>query len=220
MFEHAYQHAHEGFAIDLLLWGWIWEYRHKMARFPEGQKLWYPNGHLLGPGDRLVQRNLARTIHNIQHDETLEWFYRGAFARRYVAAVQADGGRLTLDDMAAHHGVVVSQEATIVGRCRGYEIHSPTSHLIALALRAIEHGDLRHTGRPTENPESLYRQMRLIEEVFHYGLDTTSSSFAEIMSSHENVGLDAKLIATDQVQQTWQRVISEPSGPHDDLGPV
>ena len=139
LFEHALAHARDGFVIDPQLWGWIWEYRYKMARFAAGQRLWYPQGHLLNVGDRLVQPELARTITRLQADDGLEWFHCGDFAQRYVAAAREDGGRITLEDMAAHRDTALVVEAAPVGRYRGYEIHAPGSTLVALALQALGH---------------------------------------------------------------------------------
>jgi gamma-glutamyltranspeptidase/glutathione hydrolase len=197
LFEHALAHAREGFTIDPQLWGWVFEYRLKAARFPEGQRLWYPNGHLLNVGDVLVQPDLARTIAMIQSDEDLDTFYRGEFAERYVATARADGGRITLEDMARQRDSGIAVEAEPIGRYRGYDIHAPGANLIALALGAVEHGDLRALGPAAENPETLYLQMRLVEEIWHEGLAPKGMGSADL----------------------WSRVAGRPSNPYDAWNP-
>jgi len=216
LFEHALQHAKEGFIIDPHLWGWVCEYRYKMARFPEGQKLWYPEGYLLNPGDRLVQTDLAHTIEQIQADESLEWFYKGEFAEHYVARAQADGGRITLSDMAKHCGNGTVMEAAPLGGYRGYEIHSPGASSILLALQVAEYGDLKSAGCPVDNPETLYRQMRLIEEIWHEGLKEKQLDVAEL---YTKFSYEDNLDTTKKTQELWQRVVTQPTRPYDPLHP-
>jgi len=216
LFEHAHHHAIDGFLIDQPLWGWVFEYRYQMARFPEGQRLWYPDGHLLGVGDRLVQPDLARTIEKIQGDESLEWFYEGGFAERYVARVREDGGRLTMDDMAAHRGAEYRQQAEPIGSYRGHEIHSPMGYTVGLALQAVEHGDLRSLGRPTGNPETLYLLMRLVEEIWHFGLELHTSTLEDLFQARDD---DNVLTSPETAAELWRRASTEPSRPYDPLHP-
>lgn len=213
LFEHAFAHARDGFAIDPHLWGWVWEYRLKLGRFSAGQKIWYPKGHLLGVGDTLVQADLARTIAMIQADETLEVFYLGEFAKRYVATAQADGGRITLDDMARQHDAAFVVDAPALGQYRGYDIHAPGATLLALALGAVEHGDLRKLGPARENPETLYRQMRLIEEIWHEGQPKEG---AEVKWPFGTIDTH---VTQERLSNLWSRVVDLPSRPFAPLSP-
>ena len=215
-FDAACKYADEGFAIDDTLWGWVFEYHHKLARFREGQAIWYPEGHLLNPGDELKQTALAESIHRIQDDPDLEWFYRGDFAQKYVARVQADGGRLTLDDMARGPDTGMAAEVASIGRYRGYDIHSPGAFIVALAMAAVEHGDLRSYGPPVENPETLYLQMRLIEEIWHEGLSVRPEDTAHVFAS---TGTVDEALVERKAEDLWRRVVNEPSRPFDALNP-
>lgn len=213
LFEHALSHAREGFVIDPHLWGWVFEYRLKMGRFPAGQRLWYPQGHLLNVGDTLVQPDLARTIGMIQADESLEWFYCGEFAERYVATARADGGRITTEDMARHREAALAIEAEPIGRYRGHDIHAPGATLIGQALGAVEFGDLRALGAAGGNPETLYRQMRLIEEIWHAGLAEGAIGAAGPFRAA------GRPVTGEQIAELWRRVVDRPSHPFDPLHP-
>jgi len=72
------------------------------------------------PGDRLVQRDLATTLRAISAGGT-QAFYRGAIAEGVVAASQAHGGLLTLEDFAAY---TVTESAPLACPYRGYTILS------------------------------------------------------------------------------------------------
>ncbi|MDB5705913.1 MAG: ggt 1 [Sphingomonas bacterium] len=74
----------------------------KLARTPEGRRFAMPDGtHLPATGDRFVQGDLAATLKAVAaHGASA--LYRGAWARHFVAAVNAAGGRATMADMAAY----------------------------------------------------------------------------------------------------------------------
>jgi hypothetical protein len=42
------QAVEDGFIVDHLLWGWVYEYRKWLGRYPEALEIRYPDGHLLG----------------------------------------------------------------------------------------------------------------------------------------------------------------------------
>lgn len=213
LFEHAVAHARDGFVIYPKLWGWMYQYRYWMARFPEGQRIWYPDGQLLNVGERLVQADLAHTLEQVQADPELRWFHEGDFAERYVAAAQAQGGRITMDDMAQHRGQALVQDAAPLGTYRGHDIHAPGATVIALALQAAEHGNLRDLGAPLDNPETLYRQMRLVEETWHEGLRRGTADKVQIDAEN------TRAPTSEQVASLWRRVTDDPSRPYDPITP-
>ena len=70
------------------------------------------------PGERLVQKDLARTLHTIG-EKGENPFYRGAIAHRIVETVQAGGGILTLEDL---HAYKVHERAPLQGSYRGWKL--------------------------------------------------------------------------------------------------
>ena len=109
---------------------------------------WSPDGAPAVPatGSRLRQPDLARTLRLLGKDP--EAFYRGTLAARIVRAVRADGGALTLADLAAYR---VRERAPVEGSYRGRRVVSmplPSSGgAIAIALlQALEHEDPKAGG--------------------------------------------------------------------------
>ncbi len=93
--------------------------RARLARWPSTTKIFFhPDGRLLGPGDSLVQHELADTLTAIARDGPRA-FYEGATAERLVAAVRAAGGLITRDDLA-HYAPI--ERAPARGEYRGYDI--------------------------------------------------------------------------------------------------
>ena len=92
------------------------------------------------PGDRLVRRELARTLRLLGRDP--DAFYRGPLARRIVAAVRAAGGILSEADLAAYR---VREREPVWGTYRGHRIASmplPSSGgaIVIGVLQALEAG--------------------------------------------------------------------------------
>lgn len=151
LFEPAIHYAREGFVIDHLLWGWTFEYRRWIGRYPEGREIWFPQGHFLSVGDILRQPKLATTLERIR-DEGPEYFYQGEWSRNFVEAVRARGSRITQDDMTkvleSGPGYVVDTSVPR-GQYREYEVVGAGHAMIVFALNLVEAGDLRSRGRPT-----------------------------------------------------------------------
>jgi gamma-glutamyltranspeptidase/glutathione hydrolase len=92
------------------------------------------------PGDRIVRRDLARTLRLLGRDP--DAFYRGPLARRIAAAVRARGGILTEADLAAYR---VREREPLWGEYRGHRIASvpPPSAggaIVIGLLQALEAG--------------------------------------------------------------------------------
>jgi gamma-glutamyltranspeptidase/glutathione hydrolase len=149
-------------------------------------------------------------------DESLDWFYRGDFAKRYVATVQKHGGRLTMDDMARGQATTIEVEAAPVGTYRGHEVHAPLGFTVGLALQAIEAGDLGGCTAGPDDPDSVYALMRLVEEVWHFGLALKPEDSQDWMDQPTDKSLMRSKAAAEQL---WQRVLTEPSRPYDPMHP-
>ena len=74
----------------------------------------------LKAGDLLVQKNLAWSIGQIQQHGA-DAFYRGELGQRIVTAVQAAGGMLSMEDLAAYK---VRQRKPVITRYRDYAVAS------------------------------------------------------------------------------------------------
>jgi gamma-glutamyltranspeptidase / glutathione hydrolase len=105
-------------------------------RYEWSRRTYYPEGRIPEIGEVFRQPNLAATLRAIVAAERdalkkgadrvkaieagRDVFYKGDVARRIAAAVQADRGLLTYDDLATYHGRV---EAAVSTRFQGYDVH-------------------------------------------------------------------------------------------------
>jgi gamma-glutamyltranspeptidase/glutathione hydrolase len=116
----------------------------RLARWPSSMRIFFkPDGNELGPGDRLVQPDLADTLLAIAQGGP-QAFYEGETAKKIASAVQAAGGVMTADDLKNYRAI---ERAPVRGTYRGYDIVSmppPSSGGVALIemLNILEGYDL------------------------------------------------------------------------------
>ena len=89
-----------------------------LSRFPESRRIFTREGHFYEPGETLRQPELAATLDRIQKGGARE-FYEGEIAKRLAAAMAANGGLITLDDLKQYQAV---ERKPLTGRYRDYDI--------------------------------------------------------------------------------------------------
>jgi gamma-glutamyltranspeptidase/glutathione hydrolase len=119
----------------------------RLASDPAARAIFTHDGAPLREGDRLVQKDLARTLRAIA-DGGPRAFYEGETARAIVAAVRAKGGVMTADDLARYR---VLLRTPLEGRYRGRRVVTfplPSSGGIVLlqTLGMLERYDLAASG--------------------------------------------------------------------------
>lgn len=117
------------------------------------------------PGWRLVRKELAQTLRAIGQSGG-EAFYRGPLAERIARAAQADGGVLTVEDLARYR---VRERTPLEGRYRGHRVVSmplPSSGgaIVIALLQALEREAPRDGGyRP---PRFLHAMTEVEKRLF------------------------------------------------------
>lgn len=93
----------------------------RLKKWPTSESIFFKEGGaFFEPGETLVQADLANTLQKIA-DEGVDGFYKGETAEKIAKAVQAAGGRITVEDMAGYKPVL---RDPVRGEYRGYEIVS------------------------------------------------------------------------------------------------
>ena len=160
LFEPAIECATEGV---VLLDSLIRAARTKGASDEAGKALWMKDGTFLGSGEKLVQSKLSRVLSDTASGGP-EAFYRGEFASHYVKRAARDGGKITLEDMERWKDFIHVNDRQPEGNYRGHRILS--GGLILYALHLNEALDLASGGVCSKDPGSMYKQVRILEEVF------------------------------------------------------
>jgi gamma-glutamyltranspeptidase/glutathione hydrolase len=204
----AIRHAAEGVPVSDVLNGMITEHYDVVAAFPESAGLYLNDGFPRMPGETVRNPGLAATLRLIA-EQGQDAFYRGPVAESIVAAVQADGGVMTLEDLA---GYSVSLRTPLRGSYRGLDIiaapppSSGGAHVIEL-LNIMENYEPERTGQIT--PERLHAWAEAMKLTFadraRYMGDT---DFIDVPLE----GLTSKRYARDQFARIESsRVLSLPA---------
>ena len=140
--------ARNGIAVEDSLANELAREQPRLVRWPSTAKIFLnPDGVGLGPGQSLMQADLAGSLDAIARDGPRA-FYQGPIAEKIVAAVRDAGGLMTLDDLAAYRPTI---RTPVRGTYRDYEIVSmppPSSggvHLIEM-LNVLEGFSLADLG--------------------------------------------------------------------------
>jgi gamma-glutamyltranspeptidase / glutathione hydrolase len=115
--------------------------------FPESKRIFLKNGDLYSAGDTFKQPELADTLKRIQKRGAAD-FYEGETAKKLAAAMQANGGTITLEDLKSYQPAV---RTPLQGRYKDFDIITapPTSAGgigILQMLGMLEGSDYEKTG--------------------------------------------------------------------------
>ena len=120
LIEPAIRCATDGFVASAYLVNLIRDSASAIERFPATAEVFLPDGAPPRAGQLIRRLAFARTLRQIA-DEGADTLYTGALARAIVADMQANGGLITLEDLADYR---VYERAPVRGEYRGYQIVS------------------------------------------------------------------------------------------------
>ena len=136
----AIELADEGFVLDEALPTSIAEGRDAFRRYPEAARVFLPGGNVPKPGERFVNKDYAETLRTLAK-EGGQSFYRGTIARRIADDLAANGGVITLEDLAQYRAI---ERKPLAGLYRGHVVYSapppvPTGLQIIETLQILDH---------------------------------------------------------------------------------
>ncbi|MCI0578551.1 MAG: gamma-glutamyltransferase [Chloroflexi bacterium] len=140
-------YARDGFPVSQTI-GRAWGYStEKMSQHPDSRRVWLPGGRSPRPGELFRNPEFAATLQSLA-EEGYDAFYRGEIGRRIAECVQAAGGVLTQEDLAAYQAEWV--EPIAVPYRDGFAFHEipPNGQGLTalLALNIVRGFDLRQMG--------------------------------------------------------------------------
>ena len=139
LLEDAVHYAQEGFPLSPGIGGSFTTNRDKLAKFPASAAIMQPGGRTLGPGDVLVNRDLARSLTRVAQGGAGE-FYRGELAKEMVDALQESGGLFTLEDFAGHQAEMYQPIATTYAGHKVYQTQPPSQGFLMLEMLNLVEG--------------------------------------------------------------------------------
>jgi gamma-glutamyltranspeptidase/glutathione hydrolase len=163
LLQPAIRLAEQGFEVDFYVSMFIAAAYERLQRCEASRRIFFkPSGAPLAPstgfnlGDRLVQRDLARTLRLIA-EEGADIVYRGEVARLIAEDMRRHGGLITEADLAAHRTIAHETAAAIT--YRDCEIHGQLENsgyaTVAEALNILEGFDVRALGFQSVDAQHL-----------------------------------------------------------------
>ncbi|EJC3636741.1 gamma-glutamyltransferase [Salmonella enterica] len=140
--------AEEGFVVNDALADDLKTYGSEVIPNHENSKaIFWKDGEPLKKGDKLVQKNLAKSLEMIAENGP-DAFYKGAIADQIAGEMQKNGGLMTKEDLASYKAV---ERTPISGDYREYQVFSmppPSSggiHIVQI-LNILENFDMKKYG--------------------------------------------------------------------------
>ncbi|RPI46233.1 MAG: gamma-glutamyltransferase [Betaproteobacteria bacterium] len=162
--EPAIKYAADGYLVSptiARLWA---KQAPELENQPGFREAFMPKGRAPAPGELFRHPEQARTLRLIAETRG-EAFYRGELAEKMIAHCGANGGAMTLDDLASHQADWVEP---IDIDYRGYRVHEipPNGQGIAclMTLGILENFDMGSLA--PESPESLHLQIEAMKLAF------------------------------------------------------
>ncbi|MCX4850647.1 gamma-glutamyltransferase [Streptomyces sp. NBC_00893] len=166
LFQPAVEVAETGMPVDE---GLAWMYalrRDDLARLPETREtLLKPDGSAYRQGDVLRQPKLAQTLRLISEHGS-DYMYKGPWGEKLISALQAEGGMMTLEDLAAYE--VVWADALVADVGNGFSIATspwPNAGGVALieAQQLADVAGLVRGPHYTESSEALRKALEITQ---------------------------------------------------------
>jgi gamma-glutamyltranspeptidase/glutathione hydrolase len=121
LYEPAIYVAEQGMPVTEGMAGYLAFRDSDLRRLPATREVFTKaDGSSYRKGDLFRQPALAKTLRAIATNGA-DYMYRGPWAKKVIAAVQADGGKMTLEDLAAYDVIWSDPLIANVGR---YQIHT------------------------------------------------------------------------------------------------
>lgn len=173
LFEPAIKHATNGFIVTpIIAAGWQLA-EDRFEGFPAFRETFLPGGRAPRAGERFACGDLAASLHEIAMTRG-ESFYRGPLADKMIETSSADGGLMTIDDLADHQPFWIDP---ISMKYRDYRLHEipPNGQGLAalVALGILDQFDLSDRG------PNLADTVHLQVEVMKFGLADIATHLAD-----------------------------------------
>jgi gamma-glutamyltranspeptidase / glutathione hydrolase len=203
LYAPAHWLASEGFPFHKILQGMLAMRRDDLARLPATRAVFTrPDGNWYQEGDTFRQPALAATLEQLAAHGAA-YFYDGPWAEKCVAAIRADGGTMTAEDLASCAPIWSPPVRAEVAGARLALLGEPCVGSAALieALLVAEAADIPKLGHWSRNAESF---RRLVETTNLLGL-----MFAPQLADALFPGIErttAARLRRDTAAKLWQKM--------------
>src|SRR5215510_1927980 len=215
LFEPAIYLAEKGLVVDRALNRTINYRKDVLSRLPETKRIFTKqDGEIYKPGDLFKQPQLAETLRKVAAQGT-DYIYQGEWAKRIVAAVQSEGGKMTLADLKAYRPTWSEPLQTTYHSYQIYSLGQPSLGGVNTieAFNLLEAADLKQYGHYTTSPEALYEFIRICRAGYFLSLfptDTIKMYLPDLdLAPESRVKKEsARLLWRKMHEPDWEKMLS------------
>jgi len=207
LFEPSIELAEEGITWTPSLNKYLKPRKKSLSRLPETKAVFSKaDGSWLQEGDTFKQPALAKTLRAVA-EQGADYMYSGPWAKKAVAAVQKDGGHMTLEDLANYE---VIWGKPLIAEHNGYTINAnglPSYGGASMieALHLAEAANIRELGHWSENPESFRRMSELTANMMVPHIKAGMPQVLDQMYPGMDFSPESRITA-EHGEQFWQRM--------------
>ncbi|MGH9854151.1 MAG: gamma-glutamyltransferase [Blastocatellia bacterium] len=216
LFDPAIYLAEKGFVMDPALNYWINMRKGVLSRLPETKRVFTKqDGEFYKAGDLFKQPQLAETLRKIAAQGT-DYIYQGEWAKKFVAALQSEGGKMTLADLKAYRPTWSEPLQTSYRSYQIYSLGLPSLGGVNTieAFNLLEAADLKQYGHYTTSPEALYEFIQICRVNYFLSLlpppalkwylpDLDSAPESRVKKE------SARLLWRKMHEPAWEKMLSE-----------
>jgi gamma-glutamyltranspeptidase/glutathione hydrolase len=197
LFDSSIALAENGVAVDGDFAGYIASNAEHFSRLPETKAIFTKaNGGFYGLGDVFKQPAIAQFLRSIAENGT-DYVYRGPWGRKLVAGLQADGGKMTMKDLADYRVDWADPIHMNYKGCDVYSLHQ--AHFFQGMLGLAQAADLSSLGRYYESPETFYWYHRIFR--------ATGTNMAMMGEQINQLAVPATdWLEPAKIQKYWQEI--------------
>lgn len=222
LFDAAIELAEDGFAVTPVLARYIDVRKQDLARLPETRAIFFKaDGAPYAEGDHFRQPALAETLRRIAA-EGADYMYKGAWAAKCVAAIQADGGRMTRADLAAYESIWLAPLTIERGSHTLAFLGEPCEGSVNLveSLNLCEAAEIKERGHWSTSADSVVRVAKCCAAMGGMRYDTPEKQQA----AFPGIAMDRKArLSEDHARALWSHLDQKspirftPKGTHSDV---
>jgi gamma-glutamyltranspeptidase/glutathione hydrolase len=164
LFEPSIEIAEKGIQYSEKLDSYVQPRKKDLSRLPETKAIFVKeNGEWYQNGDNFTQPALAKTLKAVA-EQGADYLYTGPWAKKAIAAVQKDGGHMTLGDLASYEVIwgkpLVAKHGEFEVYANGLPAYGGVNMIEALNLS--EAAQIKELGHWSESAESFRRMAELL----------------------------------------------------------
>jgi gamma-glutamyltranspeptidase/glutathione hydrolase len=216
LFDPAIYLAEKGFVLDTSLPNMINMRKDVLSRLPETKRVFTKqDGEFYKSGDLFKQPQLAETLRKVAAQGT-DYIYQGEWAKKFVAAVQSEGGKMTLADLKAYRPTWSEPLQTSYHGYQVYSLGLPSLGGVNTieAFNLLDAANLNLYRHYTSSPEALYEFIRICRAgdfLSHWPTQTLKMYLPDFdLAPESRVKKEsARLLWRKMHEPAWEKMLSE-----------